>query len=67
MKYVVAGVSLGLCFGIAWGAVLQNIALGVALGVALGIPGGMVFSGSRAARAPKRVASEKPSPYPLGL
>jgi hypothetical protein len=67
MKYVVVGMSLGLCFGAAWGAALQNLALGVALGVVLGVPGGMVFSGSSAASARRKVASDKPSPYPLGL
>ena len=35
MKYVVVGMSLGLCFVAAWGAALQNVALGVALGVPL--------------------------------
>src|SRR5262245_1085039 len=67
MKYVVAGMSLGLCFGAAWGAALQNVGLGVALGVALGVPGGLVFSGSSAASVRKNVAADKPSPYPLGL
>jgi hypothetical protein len=67
MKYVLVGTSLGLLFGAAWGAAMQNVALGVALGVVLGVPGGMVFSESSAAPARKNVASEKPSPYPLGL
>jgi len=67
MKYVVAGISVGLFFGAAWGLVLQNVGLAVALGVALGVPGGLVFSGSRAASAPRKVSSPKPSPYPLGL
>jgi ABC-type nitrate/sulfonate/bicarbonate transport system permease component len=67
MKYALAGMSLGLCFGAAWGAALHNVALGIALGVALGIPCGLVFSGSSTASTRKTLASDKPSPYPLGL
>jgi len=67
MKYAVVGMIFGLFFGAAWGLAMQNVALGVGLGVALGVPGGMVFRGSSAASAGNKVASEKPSPYPLGL
>jgi hypothetical protein len=67
MKYALGGMSLGLCFGAASGAALHNLALGIALSVALGIPGGLVFSGSSAVSTRKKIASDKPSPYPLGL
>jgi hypothetical protein len=67
MKYIIAGMSLGLCFGAAWGVALQHVVLGIALGVALGVPGGLVFSGSSSPAARKKIASDKPSPYPLGL
>ena len=65
MKYI--GISLGLCFGAALGAAMQNVAVGVAIGIALFSAFGMVFSGSSAKLDRKKVASDKPSPYPLGL
>ena len=58
MKYVVAGMSLGLWFGAAWGLALQHLTLGVVLGLALGIPGGLVFSGFSPAMPRNRAAGE---------
>lgn len=73
MKYIGVGVgiSLGLCFGVALGAATQSVAVGVALGVAFGVPLGSAFvlalSGSSAELDRKKMRSDKPSPYPLGL
>jgi len=67
LKYIGVGISLGLCFGAALGAAMQNVAVGVAIGVSLGSAFGMVFSGSSAELDRKKVAPDKPSPYPLGL
>jgi len=70
MKYILAGISAGLCFGAALGAATQNLAVGavgVAMGVALGSSFGLVLSGSGAEWDRKKLASDKPSPYPLGL
>ena len=78
-KYVGVGVgiSLGLCFGAALGTALHNlgwsssvIGVGIALGVSLGTVAAsrFVFGGrSDAALARKKVVSDKPLPYPLGL
>ena len=71
------GLSLGLCFGAALGTALHNlgwsssvIGLGIALGVSLGTVASsrFVFGGrSDAALAPKKAATDKLLPHPLGL
>jgi uncharacterized membrane protein YfcA len=73
-KYVGLGSSLGLCFGAAWGAALHvagvgsletNLGVGIALGVSLGALFGATLSIAPSPR--KKVVSDKPLPYPLGL
>jgi hypothetical protein len=67
MKYLGIGMSVGLGFGAALGAAVQSVAVGVALGLSFGVAFGMMFSGSGASSPRKKLASDKPSPYPLGL
>jgi len=75
-KYVGLSISGGLCFGAAWGAALHtlgvgslgtNVGVGIALGVSLGTVFGSTLAKSDAALARKKVVSDKPLPYPLGL
>src|SRR5688572_26277499 len=79
-KYVRIAISssLGLCFGAALGIALHNLGVGtalgrnVAVGIALGVFLGAVFGAALgtapdAASAPKKAASDKALPHPLGL